>query len=101
MYEKTAIFVTVFPLWEKTDFNLKFAIMRKWIFLCAIAVAFTSCNKRQFTIEGNVADADGQTLYLESLAIRPLFSTRYSSTERVLSNSNKRLRNIPSFTSCG
>lgn len=68
MYEKTAIFVTVFPLWEKTDFNLKFAIMRKWIFLCAIAVAFTSCNKRQFTIEGNVADADGQTLYLESLA---------------------------------
>lgn len=42
--------------------------MRKWIFLCAIAVAVTSCNNRQFTIRGDVADADGQVLYLESLA---------------------------------
>lgn len=42
--------------------------MKKWIFLCAIAVAATSCNNRQFTIGGDVADADGQMLYLESLA---------------------------------
>lgn len=42
--------------------------MKKWIFLCAIAVAVTSCNDRRFTIGGDVADADGQMLYLESLA---------------------------------
>lgn len=42
--------------------------MRKWIFLGAIAVAVTSCNHRQFTVEGDVTEADGQTLYLESLA---------------------------------
>ena len=42
--------------------------MRKWIFLCAIAVAVTSCSKRQFTIEGDVTGAYGQMLYLESLA---------------------------------
>ncbi|AHF12583.1 hypothetical protein BARVI_07210 [Barnesiella viscericola DSM 18177] len=28
----------------------------------------TACNKREFTIEGRVTDADGQILYLESLA---------------------------------
>lgn len=42
--------------------------MKKWIFLCAIALAVTACNKREFTIEGRVTDADGQILYLESLA---------------------------------
>lgn len=42
--------------------------MEKWIFLCAIALAVTACNKREFTIEGRVTDADGQILYLESLA---------------------------------
>ncbi len=42
--------------------------MRKWIFLCVIAVAVTSCDNRRFTIEGNVADAEGEVLYLESLA---------------------------------
>ena len=48
--------------------NLKYETMRKWIFLCAIAVAVTSCSKRQFTIEGDVTGAYGQMLYLESLA---------------------------------
>ena len=42
--------------------------MRKWIFLCAIAVAFASCDNNKFTIRGNVADAEGQVLYLETLA---------------------------------
>lgn len=45
--------------------------MRKWIFLCAIAVAATSCDNRRFTIEGRVADAEGEVLYLESLAGQP------------------------------
>lgn len=42
--------------------------MKRWIFLCAIALAVTSCSKREFTIEGHVDGADGQILYLESLA---------------------------------
>ena len=48
--------------------NLNDVTMKKWIFLCAIALAVTACNKREFTIEGRVTDADGQILYLESLA---------------------------------
>ncbi len=48
--------------------DLNTETMKKWIFLCAIAVAVTSCNDRRFTIGGDVADADGQMLYLESLA---------------------------------
>lgn len=48
--------------------NLNDVTMEKWIFLCAIALAVTACNKREFTIEGRVTDADGQILYLESLA---------------------------------
>ena len=48
--------------------NLNDVTMKKWIFLCAIALVVTACNKREFTIEGRVTDADGQILYLESLA---------------------------------
>lgn len=67
MCEKKHIFVTGFLQGEMT-MNLKSETMRKWIFLCAIAVAVTSCSKRQFTIEGDVTGAHGQMLYLESLA---------------------------------
>lgn len=67
MYEKKHIFVTGFLQVERA-MNLKSETMRKWIFLCAIAVAVTSCSKRQFTIEGDVTGAHGQMLYLESLA---------------------------------
>ncbi len=43
--------------------------MKKWVSLCAIALTIASCdNNRQFTIEGHVTDASGETLYLESLA---------------------------------
>ena len=67
MCEKKHIFVTGFLQVERA-MNLKSETMRKWIFLCAIAVAVTSCSKRQFTIEGDVTGAHGQMLYLESLA---------------------------------
>lgn len=67
MCEKKHIFVTGFLQVERA-MNLKYETMRKWIFLCAIAVAVTSCSKRQFTIEGDVTGAYGQMLYLESLA---------------------------------
>ena len=67
MCEKKHIFVTGF-LQGEMAMNLKSETMRKWIFLCAIALAVTACNKREFTIEGRVTDADGQILYLESLA---------------------------------
>ncbi len=42
--------------------------MKKWIFLSIAVLAMVSCSKPQFTIEGNVTDAEGQLLYLESLA---------------------------------
>ncbi len=42
--------------------------MKKWIFLSMATLTLVACSKPQFTIEGNVAGADGQYLYLESLA---------------------------------
>ena len=75
--------------------------MRKWIFLCAIAVAATSCDNRRFTIEGRVADAEGEVLYLESQAGQPAIidSVELDKTGRL--RLNRRLRNIPNFINCG
>ena len=43
--------------------------MKKWVFGCAMALVITSCDNKKFSIQGRVADADGQVLYLESLAV--------------------------------
>ena len=38
--------------------------MKKWVFGCAMALVITSCDNKKFSIQGRVADADGQVLYL-------------------------------------
>ena len=43
--------------------------MKKWVLGCAMALVITSCDNKKFSIQGRVADADGQVLYLESLAV--------------------------------
>ena len=37
--------------------------MKKWVFGCAMALVITSCDNKKFSIQGRVADADGQVLY--------------------------------------
>lgn len=72
--------------------------MKKWVFGCAMALVITSCDNKKFSIQGRVADADGQVLYLESLAVNG--TELLDSVELVMTvglNSSIMLRSILSF----
>lgn len=43
--------------------------MKKYFYLLLIAVFFSACHNNDFTVTGNVSDADGKTLYLEATLI--------------------------------
>ena len=68
--------------------------MKKWVFGCAMALVITSCDNKKFSIQGRVADADGQVLYLESLQS---FSILSNWIRTVGLNSSIMLRSILSF----
>lgn len=72
--------------------------MKKWVFGCAMALVITSCDNKKFSIQGRVADADGQVLYLESLAVNG--TELLDSVELIRTvglNSSIMLRSILSF----
>ena len=69
--------------------------MKKWVFGCAMALVITSCDNKKFSIQGRVADADGQVLYLESLV--QSFSILSNWIRTVGLNSSIMLRSILSF----
>ena len=69
--------------------------MKKWVFGCAMALVITSCDNKKFSIQGRVADADGQVLYLESMV--QSFSILSNWIRTVGLNSSIMLRSILSF----
>ena len=43
--------------------------MKKYLYLLIVIVTFSACHRNDFTVTGNVSDAEGKTLYFEATQI--------------------------------
>ena len=43
--------------------------MKKYLYLLTVIVTFSACHRNDFTVTGNVSDAEGKTLYFEATQI--------------------------------
>ena len=43
--------------------------MKKYLYLLTVIVTFSACHRNDFTVTGNVSDAEGKTLYFEAVQL--------------------------------
>lgn len=46
--------------------------MKKYLYLLTVIVTFSACHRNDFTVTGNVSDAEGKTLYFEATQINKI-----------------------------